>query len=63
MDSKTWQCCFGLHVRTATVMIGMWHLVSVRTRRTGDGRNIDPQCGWVVYCCVCVFVHDIVLIT
>lgn len=28
MDSKAWLCCFGLHVRTATVMIGLWHLVS-----------------------------------
>lgn len=22
-----WTCCFGLHVRTATIMIGLWHLV------------------------------------
>lgn len=24
--NKEWTCCFGLHVRTATIMIGMWHL-------------------------------------
>ncbi|XP_031639642.1 uncharacterized protein LOC116351645 [Contarinia nasturtii] len=24
--SNEWTCCFGIHVRTATVMIGMWHL-------------------------------------
>lgn len=24
--SKEWTCCFGLHVRTATIIIGMWHL-------------------------------------
>lgn len=26
--NKEWTCCFGLHVRTATIMIGVWHLVS-----------------------------------
>lgn len=26
--SKEWTCCFGLHVRTATITIGSWHLVS-----------------------------------
>lgn len=26
--NKEWTCCFGLHVRTATIMIGLWHLVS-----------------------------------
>lgn len=25
--NKEWACCFGLHVRTATIMIGVWHLV------------------------------------
>lgn len=25
--NKEWTCCFGLHVRTATIMIGMWHLM------------------------------------
>ncbi|XP_065369440.1 lysosomal-associated transmembrane protein 4A [Calliphora vicina] len=24
--SKEWTCCFGLHVHTATIMIGLWHL-------------------------------------
>lgn len=24
--SKEWRCCFGLHVRTATIIIGVWHL-------------------------------------
>lgn len=24
--NKEWTCCFGLHVRTATIMIGVWHL-------------------------------------
>lgn len=24
--AKEWRCCFGLHVRTATIMIGMWNL-------------------------------------
>uniref|UniRef100_A0A034WEY4 Lysosomal-associated Transmembrane protein 4A n=1 Tax=Bactrocera dorsalis TaxID=27457 RepID=A0A034WEY4_BACDO len=23
---KEWTCCFGLHVHTATIMIGLWHL-------------------------------------
>lgn len=26
--SKEWTCCFGLHVRTVTITIGLWHLVS-----------------------------------
>lgn len=26
--NKEWTCCFGLHVHTATLMIGLWHLVS-----------------------------------
>ncbi|KAH8394777.1 hypothetical protein KR222_005206 [Zaprionus bogoriensis] len=24
--NKEWTCCFGLHVHTATLMIGLWHL-------------------------------------
>lgn len=24
--NKEWTCCFGLHVHTATIMIGLWHL-------------------------------------
>lgn len=24
--NKEWTCCFGLHVHTATIMIGFWHL-------------------------------------
>uniref|UniRef100_A0A1B0D982 Lysosomal-associated transmembrane protein n=1 Tax=Phlebotomus papatasi TaxID=29031 RepID=A0A1B0D982_PHLPP len=24
--NKEWSCCFGLHVRTATIIIGVWHL-------------------------------------
>uniref|UniRef100_A0A0K8TP39 Putative lysosomal-associated transmembrane protein 4a n=1 Tax=Tabanus bromius TaxID=304241 RepID=A0A0K8TP39_TABBR len=24
--SREWTCCFGLHVHTATIMIGLWHL-------------------------------------
>ncbi|XP_058820636.1 lysosomal-associated transmembrane protein 4B isoform X5 [Topomyia yanbarensis] len=24
--SKEWTCCFGLHVRTATIIYGVWHL-------------------------------------
>uniref|UniRef100_U5EXK5 Putative lysosomal-associated transmembrane protein n=1 Tax=Corethrella appendiculata TaxID=1370023 RepID=U5EXK5_9DIPT len=24
--NKEWKCCFGLHVRTATIIIGIWHL-------------------------------------
>uniref|UniRef100_T1DEF9 Putative lysosomal-associated transmembrane protein n=1 Tax=Psorophora albipes TaxID=869069 RepID=T1DEF9_9DIPT len=24
--NKEWTCCFGLHVRTATIIIGIWHL-------------------------------------
>lgn len=24
--AKEWTCCFGMHVRTATIMIGMWNL-------------------------------------
>ncbi|ALC41187.1 CG14767 [Drosophila busckii] len=24
--NKQWTCCFGLHVHTATLMIGLWHL-------------------------------------
>lgn len=27
--NKEWSCCFGLHVRTVTVMIGCWHLVTI----------------------------------
>lgn len=26
MGSKEWTCCFGLHVRTTTIIIGVWHL-------------------------------------
>uniref|UniRef100_A0A336LX09 CSON006829 protein n=1 Tax=Culicoides sonorensis TaxID=179676 RepID=A0A336LX09_CULSO len=26
MRNKEWTCCFGLHVRTATILIGVWHL-------------------------------------
>lgn len=26
MRNKEWTCCFGLHVRTATIIIGIWHL-------------------------------------
>lgn len=26
MSSKEWTCCFGLHVRTTTIIIGVWHL-------------------------------------
>lgn len=26
MRNKEWTCCFGLHVRTATIIIGVWHL-------------------------------------
>ncbi|XP_058455336.1 lysosomal-associated transmembrane protein 4B [Malaya genurostris] len=26
LRSKEWTCCFGLHVRTATIIIGLWHL-------------------------------------
>ncbi|XP_055390381.1 lysosomal-associated transmembrane protein 4B isoform X2 [Condylostylus longicornis] len=26
-NNKEWTCCFGLHVHTATVLIGMWHLI------------------------------------
>jgi lysosomal-associated transmembrane protein len=25
--NKDWRCCLGLHVRTATIMIGCWHLI------------------------------------
>lgn len=24
--NKEWTCCFGIHVRTATIIIGVWHL-------------------------------------
>lgn len=27
MRNKEWTCCFGLHVRTATIIIGVWHLL------------------------------------
>lgn len=27
-DSE-WKCCFGLHVRVVTIVIGYWHLVSI----------------------------------
>lgn len=27
MRSKEWTCCFGLHVRTTTIIIGVWHLI------------------------------------
>lgn len=26
MRNKEWTCCFGLHVRTVTIIIGIWHL-------------------------------------
>lgn len=26
MRNKEWTCCFGLHVRTTTIIIGVWHL-------------------------------------
>lgn len=26
MRTKEWVCCFGIHVRTATIIIGVWHL-------------------------------------
>lgn len=26
LRSKEWLCCFGLHVRTAVIIIGLWHL-------------------------------------
>lgn len=26
MRNKEWTCCFGIHVRTATIIIGVWHL-------------------------------------
>ncbi|XP_062545090.1 lysosomal-associated transmembrane protein 4B isoform X3 [Armigeres subalbatus] len=26
MRNKEWTCCFGLHVRTVTIIIGVWHL-------------------------------------
>lgn len=36
--SKEWTCCFGLHVRTATIMIGVWHLVC-KLKFLTDKRN------------------------
>lgn len=30
---KEFTCCFGLHVHTATLMIGLWHLVSKTTNK------------------------------
>lgn len=30
-QNKELVCCFGLHVRTATMIIGIWHLVSCWT--------------------------------
>lgn len=34
--SKEWTCCFGLHVHTATIMIGLWHLVSNNKIENGN---------------------------
>lgn len=32
--NKEWTCMFGMHVRTATIIIGLWHLVIFHIRWT-----------------------------
>lgn len=38
--NKEWTCMFGMHVRTATIIIGLWHLVNFDEIINDCGRQL-----------------------
>lgn len=38
--NKEWTCMFGMHVRSATIIIGLWHLVILMKNRS-FGLSLD----------------------
>lgn len=49
-NGKEWTCCFGLHVRSATIIIGVWHLVSSTAEPGKESRKTLN----IFHICVCV---------